>query len=97
MSGGFKTIQKRGRAPSQPIVPVAFTECLTLFVKAVCPELAGRLVAIDGKTVPKLPSLPKRNEAAVGLHALGSQRKIALMQAGADYLLALKEEPSTRM
>ena len=31
------------------IDPVAFSGCLTIFVKQICPELAGRLVAIDGK------------------------------------------------
>lgn len=119
------------------IDPVAFTECLTLFVKAVCPELAGRLVAIDGKTlrgsrkadestvqivsawschngltlaqravdeksneikaVPKLLRLLNLKGAIVSLDAMGAQRKIAIaiMQAGADYLLALKGNQGT--
>jgi len=33
------------------IDPGRFTECLAAFVTAVCPDLAGKLVAIDGKTL----------------------------------------------
>ena len=33
------------------IDPAACTECLTALVTRICPELAGKLVAIDGKTL----------------------------------------------
>lgn len=119
------------------IDPVAFTECLTVFVKAICPELGGRLVAIDGKAlrgsrksdqstvqivsawsahngltlaqqavdeksneikaVPKLLRLLNLKGAIVSLDAMGTQRKIAIaiVQAEADYLLALKGNQGT--
>lgn len=119
------------------IDPVAFTECLAAFVGRLCPELAGRLVAIDGKTlrgsrkadestvqivsawachngitlsqqavdqksneitaVPKLLRLLNLKGAIVSVDAMGTQLKIAIaiIQAGADYLLALKGNQGT--
>jgi predicted transposase YbfD/YdcC len=119
------------------IDPAAFTECLTALVTRICPELAGKLVAIDGKTlrgsrktdestvqivsawachngltlaqkavdtksneitaVPKLLRLLNLKGSIVSLDAMGAQRKIAIaiIQAGADYLLALKGNQGT--
>jgi predicted transposase YbfD/YdcC len=119
------------------IDPVAFTECLAAFVTRICPELAGRLVAIDGKTlrgsrkadestvqilsawachngitlsqravdhksneitaVPKLLRHLNLKGAIVSIDAMGTQLKIAIaiIQAGADYLLALKANQGT--
>lgn len=119
------------------IDPVLFTECLTTFVTRICPELAGKLVAIDGKTlrgsrkadgttvqivsawschngltlaqhavdeksneitaVPRLLRLLNLKGAIVSLDAMGTQRRtaIGIMQAGADYLLALKGNQGT--
>lgn len=119
------------------IDPAAFTECLTALVTRICPELAGKLVAIDGKTlrgsrkadestvqivsawachngltlaqkavdtksneitaVPKLLGLLNLKGSIVSLDAMGAQRKIAIaiIQAGAGYLLALKGNQGT--
>lgn len=119
------------------IDPAAFTECLAALVTRICPELAGKLVAIDGKTlrgsrkadestvqivsawachngltlaqkavdtksneitaVPKLLRLLNLKGSIVSLDAMGAQRKIAIaiIQAGADYLLALKGNQGT--
>ena len=119
------------------IDPVAFTECLAAFVTRICPELAGRLVAIDGKTlrgsrkadestvqilsawachngitlsqravdhksneitaVPKLLRHLNLKGAIVSIDAMGTQLKIAIaiIQAGAGYLLALKANQGT--
>lgn len=119
------------------IDPVAFTECLAAFVARICPDLAGRLVAIDGKAllgsrkpdestvqivsawachngitlsqravdhksneitaVPKLLRHLNLKGAIVSIDAMGTQLKIAIaiIQAGADYLLALKGNQGT--
>lgn len=114
------------------IDPVSFTECLAAFVSRICPDLAGKLVAIDGKAlrgsrkadestvqilsawachngltlsqravdaksneitgVPKLLRHLNLKGAIVSIDAMGTQLKIAIaiIQAGADYLLAIK-------
>jgi len=119
------------------IDPQRFTECMAAFVSSVCPELAGQLVAIDGKTlrgsrkadestvqivsawachngltltqravdsksneitaVPKLLRHLNLKGAVVSMDAMGAQKKIAIaiMHAGADYLLALKGNQGT--
>lgn len=119
------------------IDPALFTECLTAFVTRICPELAGKLVAIDGKAlrgsrkadegtvqivsawschngltlaqkavdsksneitaVPKLLRLLNLKGSIVSIDAMGCQKKIAIaiIQAGADYLLALKGNQGT--
>lgn len=54
------------------IDPAAFTECLAAFVTRICPELAGKLVAIDGKT---LRGSRKADESTVQIvSAWASQR-----------------------
>lgn len=119
------------------IDPQRFTQCIAEFVAGVCPDLAGQLVALDGKTlrgsrkadestvqivsawachngltlaqravesksneitaVPKLLRHLNLKGSVVSIDAMGAQRKIAIaiIHAGADYLLALKGNQGT--
>ena len=119
------------------IDPQRFAQCIAEFVAAVCPDLAGQLVALDGKTlrgsrkadestvqivsawachngltlaqravdsksneitaVPKLLRQLNLKGAVVSIDAMGAQKKIAIaiIHAGADYLLALKGNQGT--
>lgn len=119
------------------INPQRFAQCIAEFVAAACPDLAGQLVALDGKTlrgsrkadgsivqivsawachngltlaqravdsksneitaVPKLLRQLNLKGAVVSIDAMGTQRKIAIaiIHAGADYLLALKGNQGT--